>query len=550
MNSEFLWRGVASVVATYAIHSTSLLLAAWVLSRWVVRKAAVREWLWKCSTVVPLFSTAFVICWSQSQPVWDWRSDGLRKVVAEAVESEPIRSEATRPKTRPATGSPAEAIEPTPIVELRMPDDLSFPAIEIKGASHRNADDTALQQRTAANDGSDIDEEWTVQIVPGKASADSHTFPMRSQPGATDSVPSSGHSIDDEQLEAVTIATAVTVAAALPKSSGVPGTSQANGRGFASISYPFIAFLTSGLAVLGMIRFIVSQVRIIRIVEGSQEITQDRAATLLLQLLANRNIKRSVRLLSSDVVSEPAATGVVRWTIVLPGDLPARLTDAELSALLCHELGHLVRRDTIWLLFGRLITAVLPWQLLNFVAIQKWQQSAELECDEWALSSNVEALTLAKVLTNVAEWKNVNRLSVGLPATAPPLSLRIEALLNRGDVHSKPRSKFQRLLFTTMLIGTLCGASVFGPRITWASPKINSVVDSPPDSLSPRLTQTEAEELAELQDEFQALSVDLQVALTLLADQEPDPDVDRIIQSITARLKQIEANIHQEGFEQ
>ncbi len=549
MNSAIALQTAASVIATYAIHSTLLLLVAWLLDRFAVKRAAVRERLWKWGTVIPLFSTTFVLCWPQSQPIWEWRSDLSPNRVVAAVEPNPNAIELAHVNVLSATNETTEFVAPTAVTEFDNDDGPLLPEITIESVNLSSSGEPATPETAVSDVDSELKQDWVVQIVPGEATAKPHTLPVNSRSDVGRSVAPPAMPVEDNQPAVSTIASTPGDPSATTEGAALPSAKQAAQGKDVSFACLLIAVIAASFAVLGIIRFVISQVRITRILGSSQTISDGQAAKLLKQLLTRRNIKQSVRLLSSDVVSEPAATGVLRWTIVLPSELPSRLSNSELSALLCHELGHLVRRDTVWLLFGRLITAMLPWQLLNFVAIQKWQQSAEMECDEWTLSSNVEALTLARVLTNVAEWKTSNRLRVGLPATAPPLSLRIEALLNRGNGPPRPRSKLQKFLFTTMLIGTLCGVSGFGPRMTWASPK-NETLDSAFDNLPRELTATETQQLSELRTEFRALSADLQVALELLAEQETDPDIDKTIHKITNRLEQIEANIHQEGFEQ
>lgn len=548
MNSDFILQALASVIATYAIHSTLLLLSAWVLSQLFAKNAAVRERLWKWSTVIPLFSTGFVLCWTQSQPIWEWRPGISPNRVVAAVEPDLNADKSAHVKVPSATDEANEFVEPIAVTEFDNNDDRLLPGETFESVNPTSPREPGTQE-PAVSDG-EPEQDWAVQIVPGKATATPRSLPINSQSDVADSEAPPAITVADNQPAVTTVGGTVGDPSTTPERAALPVTKQAAQGRVVSVACLLIAVIAASLAVFGITRFVISQIRITRILGRSQTITDGQAAKLLKQLLIRGNIKQPVRLLSSDDVSEPAATGVLRWTIVLPGGLPSRLSDSELSALLCHELGHLVRRDTFWLLLGRLISALLPWQLLNFVAIQKWQQSAEMECDEWALSSNVEALTLARVLTNVAAWKTGNRLSVGLPATAPPLSLRVEALLNRSNGGQQNRSGLQKLLFATMLVGTLCGVSVFGPCMIWASSEKIESLDSPLDNLPPRQTLAELEELSELRSEFQALSADLRLALDLLAEQETDPGIDSTIDKITNRLEQIEAHIHQEGFEQ
>lgn len=532
MTSEPLLHMVAATIATYAIHSTLLLLCAWGLDRFLVRHAAVRERLWKWGAMVPLLSTVCVLCWTSATPVWEWRLADVNVA--------PLMAEDARELMETPIAAESSRVPP---MEPRFP--AAFDSFELQPV-----DDAATASLDSQREPNATDGHWSMQIVPVQELLDRD---IASSVPHDSGIATIGRSTEDMTSESV--------AACID---GVERRKADGGDDFGlaitglipsppdsiEVSFLCVAIVATAasLALVGLMRLLLTSIAIRRLVKRGHVLGSGRSVELLSQLLTDRRVTRKVRLLCGDSFSEPAATGILHWTIVLPNGLSSELTDAELSALLCHELGHHVRRDIVWLLIGRMLTAAMPWQFLNRIAICKWQQAAEMECDEWTASSSIQPIILAGLLARVAEWKTDSSLQIGLSATAPPLSRRIEALLNRST-ESKPRSQLQRIAMTIAMGSALLGISIFGPRLTWASTMPGSEAGLPRefDSLA---SPNQDEQMAALRSEFRALSSDLKLALELLADVESDPLIEETVQRITNQLEQIENNIHQKGFEQ
>lgn len=118
---------------------------------------------------------------------------------------------------------------------------------------------------------------------------------------------------------------------------------------------------------------------------------QERLCTepSLLNLLEDCKVSASVTapigLVLSANVPAPAILGWLRPRILLPKDLPASLTDAELRAVLLHELAHFRAWDVPlhWLFF--LVRAVHWFNPLAHLAARQWLRYRELAADEDAL---------------------------------------------------------------------------------------------------------------------------------------------------------------------
>jgi BlaR1 peptidase M56 len=154
---------------------------------------------------------------------------------------------------------------------------------------------------------------------------------------------------------------------------------------------------------------------------------------------------------------------------VLPDGIEQQLSPSELTALLAHEVAHLVRRDPWWLVIGEVLCSCLAFQPLNFLARRRWQQAAELLCDDWAVAQRISATSLASCLTRIAEWRlNRQTTTLGLAAVGNSGSLtrRIEWLLRTGRATEPKRPRGRRLAtLLTFAAGLVVG--LYGPRLSF-----------------------------------------------------------------------------------
>jgi hypothetical protein len=150
----------------------------------------------------------------------------------------------------------------------------------------------------------------------------------------------------------------------------------------------------AGLASLALLRGRLA----LRNVEATLEEAGERAE----RSLAGMRAGRRVRLVGSDALSAPCVLPGRR--IGLPVRCEAELTDAELRAVLAHELAHVDRHDVAWSGFLRVVGAVLWIQPLNRLAIRGALGAAEEICDDWALTRTGERVGLATSISRVAAW--------------------------------------------------------------------------------------------------------------------------------------------------
>jgi beta-lactamase regulating signal transducer with metallopeptidase domain len=224
--------------------------------------------------------------------------------------------------------------------------------------------------------------------------------------------------------------------------------------------------------VIGAALIIVRSFMLRRRCFGARVLQDGPARVALDRLLQQNRIRRPILLLASSRYFEPFTFGFIRWTIVLPEDTDRRLAADELGALLAHEVAHLVRGDAYWLWIGQFLCTCLPFQPLNALARRGWQQAAEYLCDDWAIDRGIRSLSLARCLTQIAEWRRgMRRSPLGLAAGGAKSTLvqRIERLIEHSQCSDDWTKPTRRRLFN--LAAVMCSVVLFGfaPRVALPS---------------------------------------------------------------------------------
>lgn len=168
------------------------------------------------------------------------------------------------------------------------------------------------------------------------------------------------------------------------------------------------------------------------------------------------------RVTVSPRIASPLALGFRE--LCLPEMALQRLSDEELRAVIAHEVAHLVRRDSFWLLLASIVERAMWLQPLNRVARRRLREAAEFLCDDHAarLSS---PLAFASALTAVASWTAQRPLAevVGLVSRESLALRRVRRILSAG-----PRNENGAVTPSALLLSWLIPLTVMGflaPRV-------------------------------------------------------------------------------------
>lgn len=439
-NSLFVALGAWAL--TYLVHSTLLLGVAALLCRRTIRSHVLRERMWKSAAVAGVLTSALAAFGSWGIVVGE--------PVATTVEAE-VDDDAARRFNKSFLEQDSTDQRVSEVV-VERPTSQSSPSIELTAEDY-----AALEAHLAANNGS------LLTFDAGPSLHNDLDAELSSVPPASRRLGPVQPSDAERRSTASITPIASELASALDAVASQREFVEDTSRFLAATVW--IGVIVSVWFLIGLLRIARQEWMLARLLRSCSPITAGDVPRMLDGLLGDA--RRRPRVLMSSVILEPLACGVFRPTIVLPECCDERLQSDERQALLAHELAHLQRGDLMWLLIGRVQCACLGFQPLNVVARRAWQAAAEIQCDDWAIEHDVSELSLARCLTEIAEWRlDARPSSAVLTATSNggPLTLRIERLLSDRvpDIWStRWRSRL------SVWLAFVCGLvfASYGPRL-------------------------------------------------------------------------------------
>jgi len=195
---------------------------------------------------------------------------------------------------------------------------------------------------------------------------------------------------------------------------------------------PFVLLTALGVSGLGLLCFGGSVFLLARRI-GSRSHVRDPALLERAERLRCRLQLAPIVLCESASVGSPLVVGARE--ICLPCGLSSRLSDAELDAVLAHELAHLQRADGVWFPIVSLLCSLFWFQPSNRWLAAHLRRTAELACDDLAVGLTRDPAALASALVRVAEASLSSSRRALVPAmrgSGHALVLRIERL-NRAS---------------------------------------------------------------------------------------------------------------------
>ncbi len=172
------------------------------------------------------------------------------------------------------------------------------------------------------------------------------------------------------------------------------------------------------------------------------------------KMLESEKLKRPVTIATSAEIDRPVAAGLGKATILLPEELINELSEAEIEAVVLHELAHIRRYDDWALLCQKIVEAVLFFHPAVRWIGRQLDLERELSCDEMAMAQTGKPKEYYNCLTRLVQLTTGTGTSLvpGALTGKKQIFRRFERLLGKGYGRG-PRVSRARLACALVMIG-------------------------------------------------------------------------------------------------
>jgi beta-lactamase regulating signal transducer with metallopeptidase domain len=221
---------------------------------------------------------------------------------------------------------------------------------------------------------------------------------------------------------------------------------------------------------VGLLRFGVAAYLLQRKLRGRVVVTDPRLLRRFARLRTRMGVG-SVRLTESDTLASPLVIG--RREVCVPRRLVSELADAEMDAVLAHELAHVERKDGLWFPLVAAVQSALWLQPLNHLVSSYVRHSAELACDDRAVELTGSPLGLARALVHVAERAvQARQMFVPMMVRHPSALLPRVRRLTETSARLRPKARAQGRWRTRLkLLAVGAGLATLSVRVSGARVK-------------------------------------------------------------------------------
>ncbi len=199
--------------------------------------------------------------------------------------------------------------------------------------------------------------------------------------------------------------------------------------------------------------------RVAAALRRSTPITEGRELEVLRRMEWSGS-SRLPRLVSSAATLEPGVFGIFRPILWLPAGIADHLDDAELGAILAHELCHIRRRDSLTAIVHMAVEAAFWFHPLVWWLSARLTEERERACDEEVVRMGGDPHVYAESILKVCEFYVASPVACAAGVTGGGLKKRIEdIMMNR---FGRKLSLSKKLMLAAVAVVAVAGPFAFG----------------------------------------------------------------------------------------
>ena len=230
-------------------------------------------------------------------------------------------------------------------------------------------------------------------------------------------------------------------------------------------------------------------------------------------------LERVVRYCESAHIGAPAVLGWFRPVVMLPVNAITGLSEAQLRAVIAHELAHIKRYDAFVNLFQIAAESVLFYHPAVWWLNKRIRAERENCCDDAAIAVCGSPVEYARALTLMEEWRKVPEFAMA--ANSHPLAARIKRLLGAPALESGLRTAGLSAGLVCLAAALLAGNAFLGVARTQADSQTPAAQASQAERPSVIVIQAEGPKTAKTPQPAAAPDPGPQPAQTAQASQAP-----------------------------
>jgi uncharacterized protein (TIGR03435 family) len=169
-------------------------------------------------------------------------------------------------------------------------------------------------------------------------------------------------------------------------------------------------------------------------------------------------IAAAVPVLTSSSLMEPGVFGILRPVLLLPKGILERLQQAQLRAIVVHEMCHVRRRDNLTFAIHMICQAVFWFHPLTWWIGRRLIEERENACDEAVLEAGGKAEVYAEGILNVCKFYVESPMACAAGVSGADLRNRIARIMSAQAKHKLDLSR-------KMLLGAVGFAAVLLPLL-------------------------------------------------------------------------------------